>query len=414
MRKVIAGLDIGSKYIKLVVVEFTKGKANVLGVSYGDSKGVKKGVVTDPNALISSLKEVFSKCENMIGLKISKVIVTTLNEDTKFLMTEKTVNIYNEEHVVKKNDILKAMRLSTENKIDKDSELVSLEPINFIIDDERTLKNPLKQKAKTLTVKTLLVTVPRKNIYPIVKCLEKIGVQVVDFTLGVIGDYMASESSLMKDNVGAIINIGGDITSVSIFNKGILTNTSNLYLGGNNILNDFSYIYGLTMKDADVVRKELAFAHKNGTSASVRKDFTNKEGKKITISEYEASEIASSRLEEILKLAKKEINLLTKKEIHYIMITGGVSEMPQFSMLVDEVFGHEAKILNIKEIGVRSNIYSSALGMTKYYDEKTRSRGVEFSIWDAEETEELSNVNKKINFGENSILGKLFGYFFDN
>ena len=73
-----------------------------------------------------------------------------------------------------------------------------------------------------------------------------------------------------------------------------------------------------------------------------------------------------------------------------------------------------AKILNIKEIGVRSNIYSSALGMTKYYDEKTRSRGVDFSIWNAEETEELSNVNKKINFGENSILGKLFGYFFDN
>ena len=136
MRKVIAGLDIGSKYIKLVVAEFIKGKATVLGVAYGDSLGIKKGVVTDPNALISSLREVFSKCENMIGLKISKVIVTTLNEETKFLMTEGTVNIYNEEHIVKKNDILKAMRLSTENKIDKDSELVSLEPINFILDEE--------------------------------------------------------------------------------------------------------------------------------------------------------------------------------------------------------------------------------------------------------------------------------------
>ncbi len=155
MRKVIAGLDIGSKYIKLVVAEFIKGKATVLGVAYGDSLGIKKGIVTDPNALISSLREVFSKCENMIGLKISKVIVTTLNEETKFLMTEGTVNIYNEEHIVKKNDILKAMRLSTENKIDKDSELVSLEPINFILDEERALKNPLKQQPKTLTVKTL-------------------------------------------------------------------------------------------------------------------------------------------------------------------------------------------------------------------------------------------------------------------
>lgn len=414
MRKVVAGLDIGSKYIKLVVVEFIKGKINVLASSYAPSLGIKKGLVTDPNALISSLREVFTKCENMLGMKIPKVIVTTLNEDVEFTMTEGSVTIYNEEHIVKKADILKAMRLSTENKIGKDSELVSLEPINFILDNDQSVKNPLKKEAKKLTVRTLLVTIPRKNIYPIVKCLEKLGIEVVDFTLGVIGDYMAAESSLMGTNVGAIINIGSDITSVSIFNKGILTNTSNLYLGGNNILNDLSYIYGLTPNDAEMVRRELSFAHTSGTSASIHKDFTNKEGKKITISEYEASEIASSRLEEILKLAKKEINLLTKKEIHYIMITGGVSEMPQFSMLVDEVFGHEAKILCIKEIGVRSNIYSAALGVAKYYDEKTRSRGVDFSIWNEAETEELSNVNKKINFGENSILGKLFGYFFDN
>lgn len=414
MRKVIAGLDIGSKYIKLVVAEFIKGKINVLASSYTPSLGIKKGLVTDPNALISSLRECFNKCENMLGMKIPKVIVTTLNEDVRFIMTEGTVTIYNEEHVVKKADILKAMRLSTENKIDKDSELVSLEPINFILDEERSLKNPLKQEAKTLTVRTLLVTIPRKNIYPIVKCLEKLGVEVVDFTLGVIGDYMASESSLMKTTTGVIINLGSDITSVSVFNKGILTNTHNLSLGGNNILKDLAYVYGLNLKDAEVVRRELTFAHTNGTSASVHKEFTNKEGKKVTISEYEASEVASSRLKEILNLAKKEINLLTKKEIHYIMITGGVSEMPQFSMLVDEVFGHEAKILSIKEIGVRNNIYSSALGVSKYYDEKTRSRGVDFSIWNENETEELSNVNKKINFGENSILGKLFGYFFDN
>ena len=125
-------------------------------------------------------------------------------------------------------------------------------------------------------------------------------------------------------------------------------------------------------------------------------------------------EVASSRLEEILKLAKKEINLLTKKEIHYIMITGGVSEMANFSLLVEEIFGHQAKIINIRELGVRSNIYSTALGLIKYYDEKTRTQGVDFSIFNDEEIEELSNVNKRINFGENSILGKLFGYFFDN
>lgn len=88
--------------------------------------------------------------------------------------------------------------------------------------------------------------------------------------------------------------------------------------------------------------------------------------------------------------------------------------MANFSLLVEEIFGHQAKIINIRELGVRSNIYSTALGLIKYYDEKTRTQGVDFSIFNDEEIEELSNVNKRINFGENSILGKLFGYFFDN
>ncbi len=414
MRKIIASLDVGSELIKLVVAEIVKGKINVLGVSNVPSLGIKKGFVVDPNAFIPKLQEVFIKCEDMLGLKISKVIISVPSEDVAFMMTEGSTTINNDEHVIKNNDIIRAMQASTYNKIENNQEIVSIEPVSFIIDEERTVKNPLGQEGVKLTVKSLVVTIPRKNVYTLIKCLEKIGVEVIDFTLTSIGDYQTSSTTMMKDVVGSIINIGYQTTTVSIFNKGLLTNSNVLPLGSVNIEHDLSYIFSIGKKEAKQAKNELASAHKRGVSASIHKEFTTKEGKNITISEYEASEIASSRLEEILKLAKKEINLLTKKEIHYIMITGGVSEMANFSLLVEEIFGHNAKIVNIKELGVRSNIYSAAVGLIKYYDEKTRTRGVEFSIWNEEETEELSNVNKRINFGENSILGKLFGYFFDN
>ena len=88
--------------------------------------------------------------------------------------------------------------------------------------------------------------------------------------------------------------------------------------------------------------------------------------------------------------------------------------MHNFNIIIEESFGHHGKILSMKEIGVRSNIYSASVGLLKYYDEKTSMEKTDYSIFSEEEMEELSNINKRMNFNENSILGKLFGYFFDN
>jgi len=414
MRKILASLDIGSDSIKLVVGESLKGRIHILASSSVPSAGLKKGFIVDPNTVILRLQDVFQKCESMLGMKVSKVIVTVPCDGAEFLMTEGSSTITSEEHFVKKLDVIHAMQASTYNKIEEKREIVSIKPMSFILDEERPVKNPVGMEAIKVTVKSLVATVPSKNVSTIMKCLEKIGVEVVDFSLGAIGDYYEFQKNTIKDFVEAVINIGHNSTTVSIFNKGLLTNIETINVGGENIVNDVAYVFHLKKSDAKIVTHELASAHNRGASASVKKEFTTKDGESVTISEYEATEVASSRIEEILKLAKKEINLLTKKEIHYIMITGGVSEMTNFNILVEEVFGHSAFVGTTRCLGVRSNIYSSATGLMKYYDEKTRLSGQEFSIFSEDEEEELSNVSKKINFGENSILGKLFGYFFDN
>ena len=40
--------------------------------------------------------------------------------------------------------------------------------------------------------------------------------------------------------------------------------------------------------------------------------------------------------------------------------------------------------------------------------------GGDFSIFSIDEQEELSGIHKKVNISDDSLLGKLFGYFFDN
>ncbi len=414
MRKILASIDIGSDLIKLVVGEVSKnGKVNILAAAHVPSLGIKKGFVVNPQALLPKLEEVFNKCEDMIGLRIDKVVLSVPSDNAEFFLTEGSTTINNDEHMIKETDIIRAMQASTYNKINESREIVSIKPTGYFIDDERSTQNPVGQEAVKLTVKSLVATVPKKNVYTLEKCLEKIGVKVIDYSVGSVGDYYEFRKEMMKEVVGVIINIGYMTTTVSIFNKGLLTNTITIDTGAYYIETDLSYIFKLTLNTAKDVKLNLASAHKRGVSASIKKKYQTKNNEIVDISEYEATEVASSRVEEILKLAKKQINLLTKKEIHYIMITGGVSEMPNFNLLLEEVFGHSAKIGQTKEIGVRSNIYSSSVGLIKYYEEKLRIRKQEFSIFNENETESLGSAPKK-SFGDNSILGKLFGYFFDN
>lgn len=415
MRKIIAGIDIGTDAIKIIVAEMIRAKVNVLAVSETDAKGIKNGLVVNKEAFIPVLKETIKKAEDILGLKIRKVCITVPSFDTEFMISEGSTPITNEDKVIKGIDVARAMQASIYNKVPENYEVVDIVPAGFKINEGEAVKNPLNVIADKLLVKTVVTMIPKENVVPILESFAKLEIEVVDMSLSSVGDYYALKNEKIDSEIGALINIGHANTIVSIFNRGVLTNTFVIEIGGQNIDNDISFIYKVTKSDARSLKESLGLSHKRMAQASNTSFVTNKLGESITINQYELSEIIMSRLEEILNIAKKQINHLTKKEIHYIIVSGGTSEMTDFLLTLESVFGRSAKLGSMQEIiGVRDNKYSSCLGIIKNYDNKLRLRGKEFSIFSIEELDELSGKHKKINIADNSILGKLFGYFFDN
>lgn len=413
MRKIIASLDIGNHTIKLVVGEMVRNKLNILACVDVPARGIKKGFVVNPESAIEALGDVFKKAEEQIGLPVRKVIVSVPSNGMECFLSEGYASVSNEEKIVTSNDIIRSMQAAIYNKIMDNQELVTILPTKFLVDDSIVSNSPLSMHAENLKVKVVVVTVPKKNVTPIVKCLEKLGVEVVDVTIGALGDYYEFKNSKNSEEVGAVINIGASKTSVSIFNKSIITSSEVIDMGGDNIDYDLGYVYKIGRRDAMFIKESIALADKNMSQANEAVVVQDKNGDKIKINQYNASEIVMSRLEEILNLAKKQINLLTKKQISYIIITGGVTETAEFKNVVDYVFKN-ASVGEVQEIGARHNKYATAVGLIKYYDSRLRLRNRDFSIFSIEEQEELSGIHKKVNISENSILGKLFGYFFDN
>lgn len=414
MRRIIASLDIGSDSIKLVVGEIFKNKLNILAALDTPSRGIKKGYIVNSESAIESLKELFDKAEDMLGIRIHNVITSVPSLYTDTFLAEGIVAINNESKMVESKDVIRVLQNAVANKIEPDSELVTILPTNYKINDEEIVKDPIGITCSKLSVKAVIVTVPKKNVNPIITCLKKIGVDVVDIGISPLGDFYEFKTKEEDKLVGAIINIGEETTTVSIVNRGVLTNSEVIYVAGSKVDDDLMYSYKLTKGDARKLKEKLSLAHNRNAEPSENMTFTDLNGDEIKINQYDATEIVMSRLKEILKLAKKQINLLTKKEISYIMVTGGVTESKDFELVLEEVFGTLATLKNVSEIGVRDNKYSNCVGLIKYYNTRLKLRNIDFSIFSLEEQEEFSGLSKKMNISEHSILGKLFGYFFDN
>ena len=124
MKEIISSLDIGSSTVKLVVCEVYKNETNVLAVYEVKSKGIKKGLIVNPEETLISLREVFSRCEDMLNIKVNKVLLTIPSYYAEFLMTEAKIDITNEDGIIDGDDIVNVLQTCVYNKIPNNKELV--------------------------------------------------------------------------------------------------------------------------------------------------------------------------------------------------------------------------------------------------------------------------------------------------
>ncbi len=412
MKEIITSLDVGSNTVKIVVGEVIKEKLNVLCCCEVKSKGIKKGIVVNPEEAILSLREAFKKCEEVLEIKISKVIMCVPSYNAEFIVGEGYTTITRENKIINGDDILRALQACVYNKVPSNKELISIMPIEFSIDNNEIISDPKGKEGTKLFAKAVISISPKKNVYNILNLLENIGINVVDISFNSLADYYEFKKEEYNDKLVAVINIGSEKTEIGIVNKNTLVAVETLPYGGRNIDRDIAYIYNMNRDTAKSLKEKFAYAHKRNSSTSETEEVLNKDGEKIKINQYEISEVVYSRLKEILDFAKKQINLLTKREISYIIITGGTTEVNDFQIILDEIFNKSVHTPEIKEMGVRNNKYSSALGLMKYYYSKLNFRGKLASTISEEEQNVMFTNKKKIN--ENNLLGKIYGYFFDN
>ena len=408
--QLITSLDIGNEEIKVIVASAFDNKCNVLASTSIRSSGIKKNTIYNEKKLRESVKLAILKTEEKIGMKIKEVILLIPSNTAKMTIETGLVDI--KDNIVRGSDIKRVLADAKKDTFDDARELVSVLPISFTVDDNISVSNPIGEEGNKLFVKAVVSTSLKSEIYPLISIVSSLGISIVVIVHKSQADYYTVSNNSLDRKLGCVINMGGDVTTVSIFNKGIMIKNSYIPLGSSSVDKDISFVYKVDIKTARHLKETFALAVPRYADKYDSIDVVTLENKSITVTQSEISKVIESRLNEILKLAKNEINRLTKREISYIIVVGGISELAGFNYIVEDVLSRNASCLDMQQMGARHNKYTSAFGAIKYFYKKCLLTEEDISMFPQDVVETFLSPKKR-NTGSENNVSKFLHHFYD-
>lgn len=386
--EIIVGLDIGTtKIASIVGKRNARGKIEVLGLGNTESIGVKRGVVSNIENTVNSIKTAVEKASLKSKVEIKFVNVGIAGQHIKSLQHRGSIIRENNDEEISKADI-EALHNSMFNlNMSPGEEIIDVIPQEYIIDGEQGIKQPVGMLGNSLEANFHIIigqTTAAKNIY---KCVKKAGLEVVDLILEPIASAEAVLSNEEKEAGVVLVDIGGGTTDMAIFQDGIIRHTAVIPFGGDIITEDVKEGCTIIKKHAEELKVKFgsALASENKEEEIVAiPGLRGRDPKEITLKNL--ASIIQARMEEIIEHFYYEIKNsgYEKKLIAGIVLTGGGAQLKHIAQLTEFITGMDTRIgypnehlANDVSDEIASPMYSTGVGLviegiSRFYQEKKR------------------------------------------
>lgn len=378
--ELICGLDIGTTKICAIVGEVSGNQVDVVGIGTHPSRGLRKGVVINIESTVESIKAAIEEAELMAGCEISTVYAGIAGGHIKGFNSHGIVAVKDKE--VLQHDVDRVIDAARAVAIPLDREVIHILPQEFIIDQQDGIKEPLGMSGVRLEAKVHIVTGAVTSAQNIVKCAQRVGLNVSDI---VLEQLASSEAVLSKDEkeLGvALIDIGGGTTDLAIWTEGSIIHTSVLAVGGDHITSDIAVGLRTPMDDAERIKRSSGCAMSSLVEADETIDVPSVGGRKPrTLSRQILTEIIEPRVEEMFSLVHQEIQRTGYEDLlaSGVVITGGATLLDGMPELAEDILGLPVRLGVPQGIGglvdvVRNPMFATGVGLVLYGCEHAEHR----------------------------------------
>ncbi|GLK76027.1 cell division protein FtsA [Methylopila jiangsuensis] len=355
---VVSVLDVGTSKVACLVARLKPVEAGdalpdrshlveLIGVGHQRSRGVKNGQIVDMEAAEQAIRLAVDSAERMAGVQIESVIVSVSAGRLSSETFHAEVGIAG--HPVEDRDIRRVLQAGCVHTVRPNRTVVHSIPTGFGLDATRGVRDPRGMVGQHLGVDMHIVTAEGAPLRNLMLCVERCHLDVETI---VAAPYAAGLASLVDDEseMGVtLIDMGGGVTSVAVFQGGSFVHSDAVALGGQHVTLDLARGLSVSLDEAE--RLKTLHASVFPAIADEREQITvtpvgeNELESTTYLPKSMVVKIVKPRVEETLELVRDRLKASGyAAEARRVVLTGGASQLTGVPDLARRILDRPVRI----------------------------------------------------------------------
>lgn len=362
-------VDLGTSNI--VVIAGSKnpdGTVHIEKVVSKPSEGINAGEIENIASAGNTIRAAIDEMSQALGVRINEVYTGISGHFMRCESYTDHVFTMDSQSGVSQHDVDALFARMDNVQAPKDEVIMERIPQNYVLDDNREVKNPVGSFGRRLSATFKFILCESTPLERLNLVFDRLGITV----LGVYPSMLTTAEVVTmpdeKDEGVAVVDLGGGKTDVTVIHKGVVRYAASLPIGGIVVNNDICTL-GIPERAVELLKVK----HGSAMPELVER----RKLLKINGSPRQAKEILAFNLAKVIEARMMDITDMVKNELrdsgyflklgYGIVLTGGGERMLNVAELFRRELGLDVRLSTIDLLNKNDNenkpAYATALGL---------------------------------------------------
>ncbi|MEI7512916.1 MAG: cell division protein FtsA [Candidatus Uhrbacteria bacterium] len=377
--RIVAGIDLGSHTIRLVVGQVSSGTdkreiLQLIGAYEVPSRGISKGSIRSIDDAVGAISACLDGAERQIGVPVSETHVGIGGTPIQVLYAKGVVGVSRPDNEIREEDYFRVIDAATGGQPANFDVLHRL-PQRFTVDNQAGIKDPVGMEGKRLEADVCVIQGLASHVRSLTKAVGSANVDVSGIVFTPLAAAESALSDRQRDLGVALVNIGSTTTSVAVFEEGDLLHAAVIPMGADHISRDIAIVLRTSLEVADKCKQLFVSAMPEQASESELVDLRDLGAdEEELVSPRFMSDVAAARLEDLFGAVDKELRAADRSGNlpAGVVLTGGGAKLRGMVEAAKKHLRLPAGLSGIAPIPTpltevaRDPAYASAIGIMIY------------------------------------------------
>ncbi len=339
-KDIIIAVELASTAIRAIAGKREPdGSMQVLAFAQEESPNtIRKGIIDNIDKTTQALTRVVAKLNEKLGVKVNSVYVGLGGQSLRSVHNRVLLQFDGLELLSHKT--IDKMCDTNSGVVYPNAEIKEVVPQEFTI-GSRSVVDPVGMQAEMIEANFINIIARNTLEENIRKCINAAGLEVQEILISPLCQANTLLTPNEKRSGCALVDMGADTTTVSVYVNNILRHLCVIPIGGSNVTSDITSLK-VEAEEAEELKKKYGTAF--------RPDNEDKTGQKISLSfdrtedEEKLQEIVEARYEEIVANVWHHISPYKDKMLSGIVLTGGAARIPDLPQAFARQTGGELNL----------------------------------------------------------------------